>query len=129
MQRTKSKLTDILDNKQRRISVEFNDTLNTFEGWKSIFENNGSWIQYNSVDFGKKLKSVQLNAKSENGGALEIHLDKADGQLVSEVTVPKSQEMKITEAKISKIKPGIHNLVVVQKSTNPVEVDWIQFSK
>jgi hypothetical protein len=111
------------------VNIEFNDTLNTFAGWKSVFEKNGSWIQYNSVDFGKKLKKVQVNAKSENGCNLEIHLGKADGPLVSEVTIPKNSMMQVIDTKISKIKPGVHNLVVVLKDENPVEIDWIQFMK
>jgi len=111
------------------VKVDFNDTLNTFAGWKSEFEKNGSWIQYNSVDFAKKLKSVQVKALAKTGGALEIHLDKAVGPLVAEIAVPVSSEMQINKVKIAKIKPGVHNLVVVNKDKNPVEVDWIQFLK
>lgn len=111
------------------IETEFNDTLNTFAGWKSVFENNGAWIQYNSVDFSKKLKSVKVNAKAENGVTFEIHLDNIMGQKVADISIPGSSEMQISTTKIAKIKPGVHNLVLVNKGDNPVEVDWILFSE
>jgi hypothetical protein len=64
---------------------------------------------------------------SENGGILEIHLDKIDGPLLSKITLTKSSDWKIVESKISNVKPGTHNLVIVSKDENPVEVDWIRF--
>lgn len=104
------------------------DTMNTFAGWKAILDSKNAWIQYNSVDFGtEKIKSVQVNASSADGGILEIHLDKIDGPLLSKITLPKNSEWKIVASKISNVKPGNHNLVVVSKDENPVEVDWIQF--
>ena len=104
------------------------DTINTFAGWKAILDSKNAWIQYNSVDFGtKKIKSVQVNASSAEGGILEIHLDKVDGPLLSKITLPKISDWKIAESKISNVKPGNHNLFVVSKDENPVEVDWIQF--
>ena len=33
-------------------STTFLDTLNRFEGWKTIFNTADAWVQYNSVDFG-----------------------------------------------------------------------------
>ncbi len=109
-------------------SISLIDTVNSFSGWKTILDSKNAWIQYNSVDFGtEKIKSVQVNASSENGGILEIHLDKIDGPILSKITLPKSSDWKIVESKISNVKPGTHNLVIVSKDENPVEVDWIQF--
>jgi hypothetical protein len=109
-------------------SVAFLDTLNRFEGWKTILDSNNAWIQYNAVDFGSpKPKSVQINAVSKTGGMLQIRLDKADGLLLTEVKIPQCASWTIVDTKISKIKPGIHNLVVVSGDDNPVEVDWVRF--
>lgn len=33
-------------------SVVYNDTLNYFDGWKTVLSSKDAWIQYNSVDFG-----------------------------------------------------------------------------
>jgi len=109
-------------------SISLIDTVNSFSGWKTILTSKNAWIQYNSVDFGtEKIKSVHVNASSKNGGILEIHLDNIDGPLFSEIALPKSSDWKIVESKISNLKPGIHNLVIVSKDENPAEIDWIQF--
>jgi hypothetical protein len=109
-------------------SISLIDTVNSFSGWKTILNSKNAWIQYNSVDFGaEKINSVQVSVSSENGGILEIHLDKIDGPLLSKITLTKSSDWKIVESKISNVKPGTHNLVIVSKDENPVEVDWIRF--
>ncbi len=108
-------------------SVEFNNPQNTFEGWKSILSGKGAWVKYNSVDFGKKPKNVQVKTASDLGGTIEIRLDDVDGPVIAEVNIPKGTNGKIIDSKISKIKPGNHNLVIVLKNKNPVEIDWIRF--
>jgi hypothetical protein len=112
------------------VSVAFLDTLNTFNGWKTILDKQNAWIQYNTVDFGnKKLKSVRVEALSQTGGILQIRIDKADGILLAEVKIPKGTGWNTVDTRLSKYQKGIHNLVVVLKDNNPVEVDWIRFVK
>ncbi len=48
--------------------------------------------------------------------------------LLQKLTIPKSSNWKTVNAKVSKIKTGNHDLIVVSKDNNPVEIDWIQFS-
>ena len=112
------------------VSVAFLDTLNTFNGWKNILDKQNAWIQYNTVDFGnKKLKSVRVEALSQTGGILQIRIDKTDGILLAEVKIPKGTGWNTVDTRLSKYQKGIHNLVVVLKDNNPVEVDWIRFVK
>jgi len=112
------------------VSVAFLDTLNRFNGWKTILDKQNAWIQYNTVDFGnKKLKSVRVEALSQTGGILQIRIDKADGILLAEVKIPKGTGWNTVDTRLSKYQKGIHNLVVVLKDNNPVEVDWIRFVK
>lgn len=109
-------------------SIAFLDSTNTFKGWKAILSNPGAWIQYNSVDFRtSKYKSVQVNALSESGGTIEIRPDKTDGPLLAEVKLKKSEKWQLPNAKVSAVQPGIHNLVVISKKGEPVEIDWIKF--
>ena len=111
------------------VSIAFIDTLNTFKGWKTILDDKGAWIKYNTVDFGnKKQKSVQVMAISQKGGTLQVRLDNPDGLLLAEVIVPKGSSWNTVDKRLSKYKNGIHNLVVVLKDNNPVEVDWIRFA-
>ena len=108
-------------------SIALLDTVNTFTGWKTILEAPEAWVQYNTVDFGsKKLKTVEVNARSENGGSLQIRLDKVDGPVIAEVKVPKGKNWNTVEAKVSKQTTGIRNLVVVLKDS-PSEIDWVRF--
>lgn len=112
------------------VSVAFLDTLNTFNGWKTILDKQNAWIEYNTVDFGtKKLKSINVQALSHAGGTLQIRIDKTDGILLAEVKIPKSAGWNTVDARLSKYQKGIHNLIVVLKDNNPVEVDWIRFLK
>lgn len=109
-------------------SIALLDTANTFTGWNTILKTPEAWVQYNTVDFGsKKLKTVEVKARSENGGALQIRLDKADGLVIAEVKVPKGKDWNTVEAKVSKFQPRIHNLIVLLKDENRTEVDWIKF--
>lgn len=109
-------------------SIALLDTVNTFAGWKTILKMPEAWVQYNAVDFGsKKLKTIEVKVQSENGGTLQIRLDKVDGPVMAEVKVPKGKNWNTVEAKISKYQPGIHNLFVVLKDENSTEIDWLQF--
>ena len=109
-------------------SIAFVDSANTFNGWKTILDSKGAWVKYNAVDFGKeKLKTVEVKAMSVNGGTFQVCLDKVDGPVIAEVKIPKSSGWNLVEAKVSKFQAGIHNLVVVLKDENRVEVDWVKF--
>jgi hypothetical protein len=109
------------------IHVAFLDSTNTFKGWKTKFQEPNAWVQYNAVKFGpEKLKSVELSVLSPKGGTLQIRLDKPDGQIISEVKIPKTAEWKSIVGKISKVTPGVHNLFITLKDS-PVEVDWVKF--
>ncbi|OFY66978.1 MAG: alpha-N-arabinofuranosidase [Bacteroidetes bacterium RBG_13_42_15] len=109
-------------------SVAFLDTINTFNGWKTILDSQNSWISYNTVDFGsKELGSVQVKASSQAGGTLQICLNNADGTLLAEVKIPESTSWNTVDTPLLKFQKGIHNLVVVLKDNNPVEIDWIKF--
>lgn len=58
---------------EKGTAIAFVDALDNFKGWKTVLSNSGAWIQYNTVDFGKKpLKTVVVKALSSTGGTLEI---------------------------------------------------------
>ncbi len=108
-------------------SIALLDTVNTFSGWKTVLEDSQSWVQYNAVDFGRKqLKTVEIKARSASSGTVQIRSDKADGPVVAEVTIPKANDWKNVEVKVSKVQKGIHNLFLTLKDA-PVEIDWIRF--
>jgi hypothetical protein len=110
------------------VSIDFLDTMNRFQGWKTIFTKANGWIQYNSVDFGKKsFKSISLNGIAASGGVLEIHTGSANGPLIAEIKIPKNTDWKVIKAPVKKTAAGVQNLFVVSKDNNQTEVDWIKF--
>jgi arabinoxylan arabinofuranohydrolase len=109
-------------------SIEFLDTLNKFEGWKTILDSANVWIQYNSVDFGNnKVKSVNVRAKSKTGGSLQLRLDKMDSPVIAEVKISRDSEWNIFDFPVKEYRSGIHNLIVQLKNNSVIEIDWVSF--
>lgn len=109
------------------VTIAFNDSLNTFKGWKTVLNAPNAWVQYNSVDFEKgKFKILEANVHAKNGGTFEVHLDKVDGSVVSVINIPKGDGFGKITAKAFNLSKGVHNLFLVSKNS-PVEVDWIKF--
>lgn len=108
--------------------IELIDTLNTFLGWKTIFSQPEDWIQYNTVDFGaKKLKTVSLKARAQNGGVLQIRLNSLSGPLLAEIKIPASNDWSVIDTKLKYFDKGIQNLVVKAAENQLIEVDWLSF--
>ena len=108
--------------------ISFIDTLDRFRGWKTTFNTAGAWVQYNSVDFGKKrFKTVSVKALAEKGGTLQIHTGGIDGPLAAEIKIAAGTEWKVAGAPIQKMQQGIKNLFIVSKEDGPVSADWISF--
>ena len=114
--------------KSEDVSIDFLDTMNRFQGWKTIFTKANGWTQYNSVDFGKKsFKNVSLRGIAASGGVLEIHTGSANGPLIAEIKIPKNTDWKVIKAPVKKTVAGVQNLFVVSKDNNQTEVDWVKF--
>lgn len=108
--------------------IDFNDAQQKPKGWKIILSAQDAWVQYDRVDFGdKKVSSVIVKAASQAANSVEIRLDKLDGPLVARIDIPANTNADPVRAKLSEVPSGVHNLVVVQKTAGPVEIDWIKF--
>jgi hypothetical protein len=110
------------------VAIAFIDTGNTFKGWKTIFDVAGAWVQYNSVDFGKKqLKKVILKGISSTAGTIQIRINDIDGPLLAEVPVLPGNDWQVIKKPLKHFEPGVHHLVVVSKDGSEIEIDWIRF--
>jgi hypothetical protein len=110
------------------VSIDFIDTTDKFKGWKTIFNETGAWVQYNSVDFGKKfLKTLSAKALSETGGIIQVRTKSINGPILAEINIAKSNGWKINRAKVAKFEEGLQNLFMVSKDGKSVELDWISF--
>jgi hypothetical protein len=111
-------------------SIAFLDTANKFQGWKTMLEATGAWVQYNSVDFGKKkLKSVIVRALSQAGGTLQIRVKDINGPLLAEIPVTAGNEWQVVKASLLQFKPGMQNLFIMSKENNRIEIDWTSFEQ
>lgn len=112
----------------RGVSIAFLDTADRFKGWKTVFSEASAWVQYNSVDFGKKpFRSVQVRVMAEGDHTIEIHSGSTTGPLIARITATRSGEWNTVKAPVSKFTPGLQNIFVVSKGDTPVSVDWIKF--
>ncbi len=110
------------------VAVDFLDTLNRFEGWKTIFEKDGGWIQYNSVDFkNKKWSTVNIRAKSGNGGTLEIRTGSSKGPVISTVKIPTGNAWQTIKTALAASPKGVQHLHLSLKGNAGAELDWIRF--
>ncbi|MFL5742990.1 MAG: family 43 glycosylhydrolase [Flavisolibacter sp.] len=119
---------DRYSDKSDEVRIDFLDTTNRFEGWKTVFNEPGGWIRYNSVDFGKKKwKTVTLRALSKQGGTLQIRLNNWNGMVVAQAKITAGDGWKDVRVPLSSLSQGMHHVVLSLKEGSDVEVDWIKF--
>ena len=114
---------------EKGASIAFVDAVDTFKGWKTVLSQSNAWIEYNTVDFGKKrLKSVTVKALSATGGTVEIRTKGINGSLIAEVKIPVSTNWQDINVPVKKFEAGIQNVsVVLIENNKQVEIDWISF--
>lgn len=110
------------------VSIVFNDSLHSFEGWKTVFDKANAWIQYNSVDFGNnRFESAIIRAFSKNGSLIQLTLNNEKGPVISHVKIPKGDTWQTVKAPVIRSIKGVQDLVVMLKNDNTAEIDWISF--
>ncbi|MDP4260847.1 MAG: carbohydrate-binding protein, partial [Bacteroidota bacterium] len=103
-------------------------TLHRFMGWKTILDEGGAWIQYNTVRFANKAaRSVSIRASSPTGATLVIRTTAASDPPIAEIRIPKTTDWRTTKQTVAHLPAGTKNLVVELKGEGRVEFDWIRF--
>ena len=111
------------------VLVTFINPANKFEGWKTIFKEEGAWIRYNSVDFGSgNLRKAKVRVNSLRGGTLTVCAGKNDvDNVIAKIEVSSSRKWSILDFDLLKKIKGLQDLFVKLEGNNPVQVDWISF--
>lgn len=113
---------------EKGANIEFIDTTNTMQGWKTILSENGAWVRFNKVDLNNdKLKALVVRAKADGKGKLELRLNSADGPVLAKINTPELQKWSNVAVDLQKYEAGIHDLILVSKSKSPIEIDWVKF--
>jgi len=116
------------DISQEGATVNFIDTAQRMKGWKTTLSQNNAWVRYNAVDFSvARLKSVRINAESDNGGTIEIRIDRDSGPLLTTAKIAKSPDWHLQKSALLRKVSGKHDLFIILKGQNPVSVDWVRF--
>jgi hypothetical protein len=95
---------------------------------------NGSWISFDQIDFGKGVRNFFARAASESGdAAIEIHLGSIDGPVIGTCKVGKTggrQSYQTFSCPVSDIK-GIKAIVLkfTASDGNPINLNWFSFSE
>jgi len=113
---------------EKGAATAFLDSADTFKGWKLILSSPGSWVKYNSADFGKKKpRSVEITASSSTGGTLLLGAGNTGSPVISEINIPAGDGWNTVTARVKKLKPGVHNLVMTLKGEGVVEINCLSF--
>ena len=111
----------------RGAAIAFLDTANTFRGWKTVL-GPGGWVQYNGVDCGaQKLRTATLRATAVAGATIQVRLDRANGPVITQLTVPKGGTWQNVKAPLAAYQPGRHALFVALKDGAGADIDWLSF--
>jgi hypothetical protein len=105
--------------------VVYNDTLNYFDGWKTVLSGKDAWIQYKSVDFGGgKQKWVEIKYQSPKGAVVSLS---QNDKFNHKIKLPVAVKWKTARIKVSGISAGVQNLTLINSGNNLIEIDWIRF--
>lgn len=108
--------------------IAYIDTLNYFDGWKTILSRKKTWVQYNTVDFGTRdYKCIEMRYKSPKRGVLVLIQNSKTGKTESKIKIPASAKWTTVSINLSGIMAGIQNIILTNTENNPVEIDWICF--
>jgi len=103
------------------------------EGGKCIGRvEDGDWIQFDHVDFGKEAKQIALRVESLSiGGIIELRLDSPQGKLLGTASVPPPGGRQSWTSAIAKIKPlsGVRKLCLVFKNPKLLVSDGLWFAE
>ncbi len=103
--------------------IEYLDSTDLFQGWKTVFSSPGDKVVFNELDFGRKAPekvSVRVMAPADSRLAITI------GETVA-VTIPALPEWAEVSLPMPFKVKGMQNLEVELVSGTEVEVDWITF--
>jgi len=111
-------------------TIAYNDTLNYFNGWKTVFTERNSWVQYNSVDFGaENYNWIEIRYIAKNGGILGLSLNQPQSKVEIKIKLAAGTGWQTARVKVKGLKTGIQNIIFSNAGNNAVEIDWVSFSK
>jgi glucosylceramidase len=113
--------------------LETENTMDTDSGFDLGYASSGSWAEFDRIDFGHGVSTVNARVSSAaDGGTVEFHLDRVDGPLIATATAPATggwQTWTTVTAPVSGA-IGVRNLYVVLKdgtTAGIANLNWFRF--
>ena len=106
--------------------IDYLDTTDFFQGWKTVFAKEGDVVTFNELDFGKKApKKVIFRYKADEGAQVAL---RAGEKAYAEFGLPASSEWTEYECDLKPVRiKGLHDISVALCSDASLEIDWITF--
>lgn len=106
--------------------IEYHDTLNYFQGWKTVMPK-GGWVKYNRVDpKSASAQNVCIRVKTSAPSILKLELGKYVANLNIPSTMGKWDEVNIA---VKPMPQGVSDLKLTNIGAASAEVDWISLSE
>ena len=107
------------------VHIEYLDTTNYFEGWKTVFERGAGTIIYKDVEFGKQtVGEVALRVKATSDALAKIY---ASAKLIATVKIGKSEDWMTLREQVKNAPAGVKDLKMEVLSKGTIEIDWVAF--
>ncbi|MBO7471527.1 MAG: family 43 glycosylhydrolase [Bacteroidaceae bacterium] len=115
------------------VSIEFNDSTDTFQGWHATLANKGSWLRYNDVDFSSiSAGYVSAKIKANANTYLTIHEGSAEGKLIAKLAINVETQRYDLRGKwviltyaLDEMPRGTTDLSIVCEGAE-ISIDWMQ---
>ena len=86
------------------------------------------YILFNRVDFGDgDITSMNMRVLSEIGSTIELQVGEKNALFKVKAKIPISKDWHIVKTALKDVPHGIHNIGLILKDSNKVEIDWIRF--
>jgi glucosylceramidase len=115
------------------LGLETENTMDAGGGYDLGYSTGGSWAEYDRIDFGEGVKTVNVRASSgSSGGTVEFHLDSMNGRLIAQVAILATgswQTWTTVAAPVSGA-VGVRDLYVVWQGSATASIanlNWFQF--
>ena len=116
------------------VSIDFNDSTDTFRGWHATLANTGSWLTYNDVDFSNITAGyVSVKVKANANTYLTIREGSAEGKLIAKLAInvetPRYDlrgKWTILTYALDEMPRGTTDLSIVCEGAE-MSIDWMQF--
>jgi glucosylceramidase len=117
----------------RQSNLQSEPCTDTDNGFDMGYAEDGSWLEYDDIDFASGLSAVDVRwASAGSGGTLEFHLDSATGPIVAQGSLPvtggwetwQTFPMTVSGAQ------GVHRLFVIFHGTGTAglgNLNWFHF--